>query len=64
MIPSCPFFNGDVPGLPRIPDYLISHYCLGDYSFCARHMTHHEFGPEGVPHDLLPHETDGIKKIF
>jgi hypothetical protein len=64
MIPDCPFFQGDVPEAPRISDYLISTYCLGDYSFCARHIALHEFGPEEVPHDLLPHETDRIKKMF
>jgi hypothetical protein len=64
MIPNCPFFQGDVPGLPRISDYLISTYCMGDYRFCARHIALAELGPDGVPQDILPHETNRIKKMF
>ena len=43
---------------PKLAEDYGKSYCMADYSRCARYMVAGEFGPDKVPLDLLPFETD------
>jgi hypothetical protein len=65
-VPKCPFFHDKMENVPAMAGLLKQRYCLGDKTICARYQVRSKIGPDHVPADLYPSQTervDGIVKM-
>jgi hypothetical protein len=60
----CPFFNDRMANRPATAQILKNQYCLGDNKGCARYQVRKALGPELVPADLLPAQSDKVMGIL
>lgn len=63
-IKKCPFFNGEMNGMPHTINIYKLNYCKTDNKKCARYMVFTQLGKEAVPGDLYPHQTGDAQKII
>ena len=54
----CPFFNDRLPDMPAASKLFKQQYCRGDKESCARYKVRQELGPQAVPRDLFPNQTE------
>ena len=58
----CPFFTGQMVNMPSVAELLKSEYCYGDKSLCARYQV--AAAGMVIPLDLLPNDTERVRKIL
>ncbi|MDA3937440.1 MAG: hypothetical protein PF636_11425 [Actinomycetota bacterium] len=59
----CQFFGPEVGYSPEMYEHLRQGFCLGDSHECARLKAVRMIGPECIPDDLLPTETERLHEI-
>ena len=64
LLKGCIFFKETMVYQPDASELLKDHFCLRDYTKCARYMVYKALGRENVPPDLFPYEIDIAKKII
>lgn len=60
----CPFFNDKMATKPSMMSFLKKKYCLSDFEECARLIVRTKVGPQNVPVDLFPHQSEKIENIL
>ena len=61
----CPFFNDKMKESPALSQIYKKRFCLeGDKNNCARYRVRQALGPENVPGDLYPNQTERADKII
>jgi hypothetical protein len=59
----CPFFANKLTHMPTTAELTKQHYCLGDYTSCARFVVVKALGSGHTPDDLYPNQTDRAEGI-
>ena len=61
----CPFFNSKVALMvPQETERAKQDYCLGDNTYCARHMILTAIGKTYIPDDLVPTQLGLASRII
>jgi hypothetical protein len=63
-LPKCIFFHDRMPNKPASAELLKKRFCLGDNTMCARYQVRSARGPDGVPADLFPNQTDRAREFL
>lgn len=61
---TCPFFNDKMQAMPNIARMMKKHFCEEDFTHCARFMVKQKLGPERVPADLYPNQSDKAERLI
>lgn len=64
VLAKCPFFNDKMLDRPATAELYKQMYCRGDNTTCARFMVRQALGPERVPPDLYPNDTEQAKVLI
>jgi hypothetical protein len=60
----CPFFNGHFKHMPAVAEMAKNSYCRSDqHEGCARFIVSRAVGPERVPSDLFPDQTERVADL-
>jgi hypothetical protein len=60
----CPFFNDKMANAPATANLYKQKFCRGDFLKCARFMISSKLGPEKVPFDLFPNQTERALELL
>ena len=63
-LPNCIFFHDKMPNKPAFAELLKQRFCLGDNKMCARYQVRCALGPDGVPADLFPNQSDKVRALL
>jgi hypothetical protein len=63
-VPRCPFFNEKMAARPATADLMKKKFCLGDKQLCARYRVRSAIGPNAVPADLYPNQSDKADAVI
>lgn len=64
LLSNCLFFNDKMANMPSTSNVFKMMYCNDNYSACARFMVRSQRGPNQVPTDLFPNQTDRAQTIL
>ncbi len=63
-VSTCPFYMDRMAAMPTMAGMMKRHFCLDDYSHCARLMVKEKLGKERVPADLYPNQSVRAKQLL
>lgn len=64
LVSRCLFFNDQMANMPSTSNVFKLMYCNDNFPACARFMVRSQRGPDFVPGDLFPNQTDRAKAII
>lgn len=64
FISGCPFFQHKMAQMPATADIYRKTYCRGNPEACARLLVRRALGPENVPPDLMPNQTERAQALL
>ncbi len=60
----CPFYSCRMPDTPEFFSLDQAHYCVDDFTSCARYQVRKTVGPEKLPGDLYPRQKERADEII
>ena len=64
LLPKCLYFNDKLKNMPTASEMVKRMYCHWHFEECARYRVAMSLGPENVPGDLFPPESEKAERVL